>query len=364
MIMDIQGLKNQELLLFEGISGSKAYGLDTAVSDTDIKGVFILPEERLLGLQEHKIDQVNDESNDQMYYEVGKLIELLVKNNPNMLELIATPPDCILFQDPLYMRLKPSYFLSKKCKQTFAGYAMTQIKKAKGLNKKIVNPVAKERKSVLAFCHVAMGQGSMSLVAFLKKKDWLQEQCGLAKIPHMHGMYALFYDEEGHSKFKGIVQSERANDISLSSIPKGRSPSAIMSFNQSGYSKYCKEYKEYWEWVEKRNEARYQHTQMHGKNYDAKNMMHVFRLLEMAYEIGQTGEIRIRRPNREALLRIKRGEFTYETLVENAEKLLAEIEQVFKQSCLPEEPDVARANRILIDIRREWYARRKANPSV
>ncbi|RYZ53120.1 MAG: nucleotidyltransferase, partial [Sphingobacteriales bacterium] len=37
--MTIQELKEKNLLLRECISGSKAYGLDTATSDTDIKGV-------------------------------------------------------------------------------------------------------------------------------------------------------------------------------------------------------------------------------------------------------------------------------------------------------------------------------------
>jgi predicted nucleotidyltransferase len=40
----IQDLKDKNLLLFECISGSKAYGLDLPSSDTDIKGVFILPQ--------------------------------------------------------------------------------------------------------------------------------------------------------------------------------------------------------------------------------------------------------------------------------------------------------------------------------
>jgi len=37
--------------------------------------------------------------------------------------------------------LKIEMFLLKNCKETFAKYAITQIKKAKGLNKKLINPV-------------------------------------------------------------------------------------------------------------------------------------------------------------------------------------------------------------------------------
>ena len=49
--MTIHEIKEQKLLLFECISGSKAYGLDTPESDTDIKGVFVLPKKRFYGLE-------------------------------------------------------------------------------------------------------------------------------------------------------------------------------------------------------------------------------------------------------------------------------------------------------------------------
>ena len=50
MSLTIEDLKAQNLILFECISGSRAYGLDTPTSDTDIKGVFYLPKERFFGL--------------------------------------------------------------------------------------------------------------------------------------------------------------------------------------------------------------------------------------------------------------------------------------------------------------------------
>src|SRR5690606_25500286 len=105
---------------------------------------------------------------------------------------------------------------------------------------------------------------------------------------------------------------------------------------------HLKEYREYWEWVEKRNEARYASTVQHGRNYDAKNLMHTFRLLEMAEEIAKHGTLTVRRPNRDFLLSIRRGDFAYEDLVERAEKRIAEIDQLFEQSHLPESPDRSR----------------------
>ena len=57
--MTITQIKEQNLLLFECISGSRAYGTDLPHSDTDLKGVFILPKVSFYGLD--YIPQVSSE---------------------------------------------------------------------------------------------------------------------------------------------------------------------------------------------------------------------------------------------------------------------------------------------------------------
>jgi uncharacterized protein len=114
-------------------------------------------------------------------------------------------------------------------------------------------------------------------------------------------------------------------------------------------------YKEYWEWVENRNEDRYQNNQMHGKNYDSKNMMHVFRLLEMAIEIGSTHKVSVKRPNRDFLLEIKAGKFDYETLLQMADELYQLMQVSFHKSDLPETPDLSMINKITFLIREKFY---------
>ena len=125
--MTIQDLHTHNLILFEVISGSKSFGLNTPTSDTDIKGVYYLHKAQFYGL--HYIPQISNETNDEVYYELGRFVELLLKNNPNILEILASPADCILYKHPLMERLQLQDFLSKLCKDSFAGYAMTQIKK-------------------------------------------------------------------------------------------------------------------------------------------------------------------------------------------------------------------------------------------
>ena len=358
--MTIEELKSRNWLLFECISGSKAYGTNLPTSDTDIKGVFVLPEEEYLGLQ--YVEQLNNESNDIVYYELKRFIELLNRNNPNLLEMLNAPEDCILYKHPLFDQIKPDLFLSKLCKETFAGYAISQIHKARGLNKKILNPVEPRRKDVLDFCYITSGADAIAAKDWFVTQGMQQEYCGLVNVPHMRNVYALYYDaqaattqEQERIGFKGIYRKEASNDVALSSVPKGMLPLTYLYFNKDGYSTYCKDYKEYWEWVDKRNDERYANTMQHGKNYDAKNMMHTIRLLEMASEIALQGKVIVRRPNRDFLLQIRRGEFSYEELVEMAEEKTRQMEELYKQSLLPNQPDYAAVNALLVYIRKKWY---------
>jgi hypothetical protein len=62
----------------------------------------------------------------------------LGSNNPTVLELLNTPEECILYKHPVFDMIlnDRDNFLSKKCANSFGGYARQQIGKAKGQNKK------------------------------------------------------------------------------------------------------------------------------------------------------------------------------------------------------------------------------------
>lgn len=349
--LTIDMLREQNLILFEAVSGSRAFGLATENSDTDIKGVFYLPEDHFFGLE--YTAQVSNASNDIVFYELGRFIELLLKNNPNILELLASPEDCILYKHPIMEQLQLNDFLSKLCKDSFANYAITQIKKARGLNKKMVNPVPKERKNILDFCFILNGNDSVPLNHWLATENYKQENCGLVAIPHLKGVYALFYTSLG--SYKGIMRKEDANEVCLSSIAKEEKSVAYLFFNQESYSTYCKQYKEYWDWMELRNEERYRTNMQHGQHYDSKNMMHTIRLLQTTEQIFATGILNVRVENREELLSIKKGEWSYEAILVKAETLIQSIEQVFQHSTIQDLPDTKSAEHILITMRKEIY---------
>ena len=133
-MLTIDDLKKQKMLLFEAVSGSHSYGLANEKSDIDIKGVYVLPQDIIYGFE--YIGQLNDERYDQVYYEVGKFLKLLGDNNPNILEMLFIDKEFIRFEDPLFGKIRKFNFLSKKARDTFANYALAQIKKARGLNKR------------------------------------------------------------------------------------------------------------------------------------------------------------------------------------------------------------------------------------
>ena len=252
--------------------------------------------------------------------------------------------------------IKPEDFLSKLCLGTFAGYAQTQIKKARGLNKKINKPLDAERKSVMDFCFVIHNNGSIPLKEWLKEYGFSQEECGLVNLDHFRNVYLLYHQKQfTEGRFKGISSGPDADDVQLSSIPKGIESIAVMNFNKDSYSIYCREYKEYLEWEEKRNEQRYQSTLSHGKSYDAKNMMHTFRLLSMAEEIALYQQVIVKREERDFLLKIRNGEFEFDDLMKMVEEKMEQIKVVYEKSVLPDRPDIQIAENILVQIRERFY---------
>lgn len=351
--MTIEEMKAKGLVLFECISGSRAHGLATQDSDTDIRGVFYLPKEQFYWLT--YIPQISNETNDIVYYELGRFVELLSKNNPNILELLATPEEFVLYKHPVLEKIRLEDFLSKLTKDAFAGYALSQVKKAKGLNKKVFHPMDRERKELLDFCYVLDGEKTVTLKNWLTRNNKQQTQCGLAKVDHMKGLYALYWDADANKGYKGIVRLDASNQVCLSSIPKNEPMEAYLLCKMDEYSIYCKQYKEYWDWMEKRNETRYQTTVKHGGGYDSKNMMHTMRLLLIARDIVKHGTLQVFTPYRAELLKIKAGHYTYEELLQKVAVLHEEIEQLYAVSSLMEKPEIVKIEKLLVEMRSEIY---------
>lgn len=84
--------------------------------------------------------------------------------------------------------------------------------------------------------------------------------------------------------------------------------------------------------------------------YDAKMAAHAIRLLRMGVEFLETGKLRVfREEDAEEIRVIKRGEWSLERVREEACKGFERAKEAAVRSSLPEQPDFAAADRLLIE---------------
>lgn len=375
--------------LFIAIRGSQAYGTQMPTSDTDYAGVYIQSQSDIYGTK-YK-EQINDDKNDTVFYEVKRFLELVASNNPTILELLNTPEDCILYKHPLYNLIleHKEKFITKVCAKSFGGYGIQQIKKAKGQNKKQNWEKEKvTRKGLLDFCYVLEGEQTIPWKQWNKIYD--EKFIGITNIEHARDLYAAYYDFDSANCFsekikkdareknktfkieqglplglgyKGLTKEKEdentpeSNQLRLSSIPKGQTIIANILYNKDAYTQHCKDFKSYQEWLTNRNEQRWIDVKSHEQRIDGKNMMHCRRLLDMAREIGEGRGIIVRRPNAKDLIAIRKGEVDLQSLIDHAETELLAIDEIFRNSDLPNTVDPSLIHEILTAIRTKYYGR-------
>jgi hypothetical protein len=341
---------NNEILLFKTIVGSQAYGTNTPESDIDYKGVYVQSVDTVLSMNGYK-EQITI-TDDEVYYDIKRFLELLAVGNPTVLELLWAPEECIVYKHPVFDILieNRDAFLTKQCAKSFGGYALSQIRKAQGLNKKQNWEKDKVvKKEPLDFVYTVIDGNTHPIKKFLEANGYIQEYCGLTNLNHMRDCYALYYDEFNHG-YKGII-GEKSNELRLSSIPKSEKEKAIVYYNKDSYSRHCKDYKEYVQWLANRNEQRYTEVKGHNQKIDGKNLMHCVRLVETAVEILTEGTINVKRKNADKLLKIRRGEFSLDEIIISAKKNIVLLDELYKTCNLPDSVDEALLDELVILIR-------------
>lgn len=374
--------------LYLVIRGSHAYGTNIETSDVDYSGVFIQSLDDILGNK--YIEQINDDKNDIVIYEIRRFLELLGKNNPTILELLNTPENCIIYKDPIFDEVlnQKEKFITKICANSFGGYAKMQIQKAKGQDKKQNWEKEKtERKDVLDFVFVIENEKTIPWKKW--NEDFFDEKfIGAVSVPNARDVYALYYDEVAALCFserieektrnaakylrlennlpmgfgyKGLVKTgegkstPESNQLRLSSIPKGQESICTIIYNKDSYTQHCKDFASYETWLREKNEARWIDVKSHGQKIDGKNMMHCVRLIDMAREIAENKGINVYRENAKELIDIRKGKVDLNSIIEKVEKDIVVIDELFKNSTLPNNIDIEFINELLINIRKKVY---------
>ena len=350
-------------ILFECIAGSRAYGTANANSDEDRRGFFAVPASEYLNL-ERPPDQVSDARGNVVYFSLRRVIELLSQANPNILELLFMPDDCILTTSPQMQRLIAArdIFVSRQCADTHTGYAMSQIKKARGQNKWINNPKPPQPPSREDFCHVipwlpAAGAGEPpSRPIPLRTIGWNLGEYHAARLEHTRDTYRLYHHGSGA---KGVF---RGNVVVCQSIPKEDEASrfaGLLLYNEQGWRQALTDHQNYWRWRRERNETRWQQQERGELDFDAKNMMHTVRLLMSGRSLMATGRpiVRFTGAELELLVTIRAGKRPFEEIMAIAEAILEECERLKQSAPLPERCDPVAASRLLQKITSDWEQR-------
>lgn len=132
------------------VMGSVAYGVSSDTSDMDLYGFAIPPKDivfphlagEILGFgrqiqrfeqfqQHHVVDKSAGKVYDLNIYSIVKLFQLIMDNNPNMIDSLFTARECVLMSTKIsdHVRDNRKIFLHKGCWHRFKGYAYQQMQK-------------------------------------------------------------------------------------------------------------------------------------------------------------------------------------------------------------------------------------------
>jgi uncharacterized protein len=173
--MILQKLKTKQLITcpewlpdnthYLTIMGSQSYGVSTESSDFDVYGFAIplkedlfphlrgeivgfgTPKNRFDCWQQHHIDdKESGKEYDFQVFSIVKYFDLCLRNNPNVIDSLFTPANCVLHSTQIseYLRENRKMFLHKGAWHKFKGYAFSQmhkmsIKEPEGKRKEVVD---------------------------------------------------------------------------------------------------------------------------------------------------------------------------------------------------------------------------------
>lgn len=290
-----------ERTIFLCVHGSRAYGLATEESDLDVKGISVPPREYFHGFL-HRFEQAESKDPDLTVYDVRKFFQLAADCNPNIIEILWVADEDVIQTSEWgeYVRHFRTHFLSKKAKYTFSDYAVAQLKRIKTHRKWLLDPPThKPTRDEFGLPETTVvSPDIMGAIAVLEGATGVQSDA-----------YTLKFGPEVMHAY----QRERA------------------------YHNALTRWQQYENWRRNRNSARAEMEKRFG--FDAKHAMHLVRIMRMCREILTTGEVVVRRPDREELLAIRNGAWSYDQLIEWAERQDAEMNDLLEKSPLRKSPD-------------------------
>ena len=301
------------------LAGSHVHGLDRPSSDVDVAGIAIPPQTHSITLRSEweqddgqevadlafrylKGDCIRDRAKDNgcegTIYNLKKYMILALKANPTIWNAMFCEDEEVLKITPAgrYLRANRNIFVSQQAKNSFIGYAISQLKRIERHKKWLDNPPTKPSR----------------------------EDRGLP-------VGGAVLNKEQVAGF-GTIGPEKMLELGLSQ------KLVEMIQEEKLYARDMDQWKKFNAWRKHRNPARAELEAAAG--YDTKHAMHLMRLLNMGYEIMKDGVVNVWREDDGAeLLAIRDGHRTYGEIVGRGEDIIQEIEDMAHASELPKKPD-------------------------
>lgn len=336
--------------------GSHAYGTNIETSDEDFRGVCVAPREHYLGYKRafrpNTFEDVTiNKPVDLVVFEMRKFLLLCGSNNPNALELLFTDPKDHLLVTPIAEELlaNRNMFLSRLAKQTFGGYARSQMHRIKlhyeWLHGKApTHPPTRSEFGLTEPLEIKKEQMDAALATVAKKLgQWnltgLNTVSPAARIALQETMAEMLAeasistDELWYGAARTLGFSENFIDL------VGR---------EKKYRAAVKHWHDYQDWLRDRNPARAALEAKYG--YDVKHGMHLVRLLDEAIELLTYGTLTVFRLDAEKLVSIRRGAWSKDQMIEWAEAQMARLLVLAETSVLPDEPDYEKIDSLCVRL--------------
>ena len=310
-------LGNSIMLL--GLGGSHAYGLATPTSDLDVRGLALRSKAEILTSQD--FEQIVDKDTDTTIYSFDKMVKLLISQNPNTIEIMGLKPEHYLYISPIGQELldNVNLFISKKCVDSFKGYASAQLYRLKQATTGMKNQSELEQ-------HILNTLKNM--------------------VNSFHGRYTDFsedninlYIDESRQK---DYDTEIFMDLHLTHYPvrDWRSMWSELNNTVKSYSK-----------LGKRNKNAIEKDKL------GKHMYSLVRLPYMCIDIlNGNGIITCREKEHDLLMSMKRNEWLDERgmpipkFFELVDDLMAQVDYAAEHSSIPDEPNYEKINEFVASV--------------
>lgn len=317
--------------------GSHAYSLATTTSDLDVKGIAVPPRACLLGFVE-RFEQAAWDEPDTVIFALRSFVELAAEAQPNVLEVLFTDPGDHLGVTPLGERLLAARdcFVSKRVRHTFGGYAMALLRRLERHHRwRTGTPPCAPRREDFGLAPLTEVERRRfdAVHAAIERvvRDW---EVDLSMLPR--DTREQLREKIAFALAERVTTNEPAWRAAARHLALDDELVAALQ-RERVYQTHLREWQRYLQWKHAQHGPRADSEVRFG--YDTKAGVHVLRLLRMCREILTEGKVRVRRPDREELLAVRNGAWSFERLREQALAENSAMDALWQASRLPPAPD-------------------------